>query len=388
MNNIVRKKILIVAAEASSAHYAERLIDYWQSQKKNYEIFGIGSKNMEEKGFRRIGNSEDMSIVGIVEVVSQYQFLKGVFTKLVEEAYQNRPDLIILMDYPDFNLKFVKEISKLSAKKIYYVPPQVWAWRKKRINIIRQNFDSVISLFPFEYEFYKKENVPVKYFGHPLTDELADKFFDEKQNQDKRKRLGFLNSDFVIGLMPGSRKSELKLNFSTQLATAQVLANRFSFVKVVVLQAPGVDRELLKSYMQNIQIPVVILNDHPFEMIRMTDYIIATSGTATLFVALLNKPMLVMYKLKFLTALLAKLIVKGVRFFSLPNLVLDKEVVKEFFQEKANADNLANYVSQFIENKNLYQEQQKELSNISLKLKTNSSFVNKHIADYLESYLI
>lgn len=383
------KKILIVAAEASSAHYAEKLIDHWQSQKNDYDFFGIGNLSMEKKGFRRIGKSEEMSIVGIVEVISQYTFLRNIFNKLVIEIRQQNPELIILMDYPDFNLRLIKEISDLPGKKIYYVPPQVWAWRKKRIHLIKKYFDSVISLLPFEETFYLKEGVNVKYFGHPLIDELNNSYFDQKLNLDKRSRLGFTSDDFVIGLMPGSRRSELKLNFPTQLETVGILFNRYKNVKIVVLQAPGVERDLLQNYMSSIQFPVIILNDHSFEMIRVTDYIIATSGTATLFVALLNKPMLVMYKLKFITAILAKLIVKGVRFFSLPNLILEKEVVKEFFQEKANSKDLANYVGQFILDKNIYENQQKELSLVATKLKANnSSSINKKIIQFLESYLV
>lgn len=338
----------MVAAEASSVLYAQRILEEMNRQNQSYTAFGVGSKEMESLGFERLGKSEEMAVVGIAEVVAHYSDLKKVFNSLVEEAKKRRPKVAILMDYPDFNLMLAKELKALGIPVVYYISPQVWAWRQKRIFKIKEVCDKVLLLFPFEVPFYQKHQVPHEFVGHPLLDELDDKFFDPEYRRIHRNQCGISDQEIVLGLMPGSRKSELKLNLQTQLDTARILAKKYDNLKILFLVAPTFSKEQLREQLEDFHLPYMMLKDEPFKMIHLTDIILAASGTATLQVGLMHKPMVIMYKLKWLTGVIAKLFVRGVNFFGIVNLIHNKEVVPERWQGGANPQDLADLLERYI----------------------------------------
>lgn len=372
MANTHSSSALIVAAEASSAHYALSLLNYFKNKNLNCDFYGVGSVDMENAGFRRLGKSEEMAVVGLTEVISHYTDLKKVFENLVAESIRVKPKFVLLMDYPDFNLRLATELKKKLTDKgikvFYYISPQVWAWRQNRIHQIKKVCDQVFVLFPFEADFYKKHNVPHQFVGHPLLEDLEDAYFDESSLMYRRQRFGVEAHEKVVALMPGSRKKELAYNFPTQLAVAQKLISKFDNVRIVVLVAPSLQKEDLQVFMEDVKFPYMLLKEKPADMISLAHVVLATSGTATLLVGLLEKPMVIMYKMNWLTAKIALLLVKGVRYFGLVNLIFNKEIVPERMQEKASAEHLFDLMANYLNDEVYFKNTKQELAKLKTKL--------------------
>ena len=339
---------MIIAAEASSAHYALKLMQHWKSAGRDFSFFGVGSTAMEEAGFERIGKSEEMAVVGIAEVISHYSHLKKVFNELVAEAAKRRPGVVVLMDYPDFNLMLAKKLHALGIKVVYYISPQVWAWRKGRVHKIKKYCSKVYLLFPFEAEFYRSQNVPFEFVGHPLLDELNDDLINPEKIRFQKEKYGITSSQKLLALMPGSRQGELNQHFDLQLEVARNLLRLHPHLRLAILVAPSVTKENILERLENFKSPYIILQDDPYKMISMADYVLVASGTATLMVGLLQKPMVIMYRVKWLTGVFARLVVRGVKFFGLVNLILGSEVVPERVQEAANSEELTKLLNRFI----------------------------------------
>lgn len=343
----MKPQIMIIASEASSAHYALKLMQHWKKSGKNYDFFGVGSDAMEAEGFERIGKSEEMAVVGAAEIIAHYSHLKGVFNKLVEQAEVRKPNIVILMDYPEFNLMLAKKLHAMNMKCFYYISPQVWAWRKGRVETIKKYCVKAFLLFPFEADFYKSRNVPYEFVGHPLLDELNDDFINPEKIRHNREKFGIKENEKVLALMPGSRRGELNQHLDIQLEVAKRLLKKYDFLRLTILLAPTIRKEEMLERLENFRSPYILLNDDPNKMISMADYVLVASGTATLMVGLLQKPMVIMYRLKWLTGVFASLVVR-IKFFGLVNLILGKEVVPERKQSEANPEELYLLMDRFI----------------------------------------
>ena len=226
--------------------------------------------------------------------------------------------------------------------------PQIWAWRKGRVHTIKKYCKKVFLLFPFEKPFYEKYSVNSEFVGHPVLDEMNPDLFDEKKRLEKRRKCGIADDEIILGLMPGSRRLELKQHFSIQLETAKILLRKHPKLRVLVLCAPTFSKEDLVSYLEDFRFPVIIQKEDSFHMIHLTDLILVASGTATLQVGLLKKPMVIMYKMKWLTGWFARIFVRGAKFFGLVNLILDKEVVPERWQEQVQPELLAAELEKYL----------------------------------------
>lgn len=384
--------IMIVAAEASSAHYALKLMQFWKNQGLQLQISGVGSKAMEDFGMKRLGHSEDMAVVGLAEVIAHYQDLKNVFEKLVEEALAVKPKFILLLDYPDFNLKLAKKLkNKLGAsgiKVFYYISPQIWAWRKSRIFDIKKYCDKVYLLFPFEISFYEQYQVPYEFVGHPLLEDLDPAYLDSNQLELNRQKYGLQKNEKVLALMPGSRKSEIELNFKTQLEVARALVLKYDFLRIIILVAPTLSKDYITDFIDSqsdFKSPYILLQDDPNKMISLADYVLATSGTATLMVGLLQKPMVIMYRLKWLTGIMARILVRGIKYFGLVNLILNKEAVPERALNDASSEKLIPLLEKIITDQNYQQQMIADLSQLENKLGDKGA--TEKVARSLASYL-
>jgi lipid-A-disaccharide synthase len=354
--------ILIVAAEASSALYACRLLEYWQKSGLKVNAFGIGSRDMEALGFEIIGRSEEMAVVGVVEVVKHYGHIRTVYKKLLELAQQRRPKAVLLLDYPGFNLRLAKDLKQIGLKIVYYISPQIWAWHKSRIHEIRKYVDKMLVVLPFEEEFYRKQNVQVEFVGHPLLDEINPMLFDRAEHKTSREKFGIKSDDFCIGLMPGSRYSELTRHLKVQIETAEVLYEKHPGLKIMLLVAPTFSLAEIKAMLPPTHLPIILCKDEPMQMVSLVDAVLCASGTATLVVGLMKKPMVVMYKMNSFTAFLARHFVKGTAHFGLINLILGGRVVQEFFQGDANPKTMAEELEKIISDRNYYNEMQNKLA--------------------------
>jgi lipid-A-disaccharide synthase len=357
-------EVLIVAAEASSCSYAHRLLSEMLKINPKLKSFGVGSAAMESLGFERIGESERMAVVGLGEIIEHYKDIKKVFYDLLDLVKRRKPSIVILMDYPEFNIKFAEKIKGLGCRVVYYAAPQIWAWRTHRVKKIKKYFDEVICLFPFEEEFFREHQVPVHFFGHPILEEIQQQYLDSDQRALARSRCGISEKDFVLGIMPGSRKSELTQNFPTQLKAATMMAKTHSNLKLLVLVAPTVDREFVQSFLEDLKVPVMVQKEEPAKMISLCDLVLATSGTATLLVGLLQKPMVIMYKMKTFTYWVAKVLIRKIRFFGLPNLILNSEVAPECLQSKASPEHLCSVLSSFVSDPAKCSRTEKQLSEL------------------------
>ncbi|MFZ3231367.1 MAG: lipid-A-disaccharide synthase [Pseudobdellovibrio sp.] len=381
----MKTEIMIIAAEASSAHYALKLMQHWKSEGKDFHYFGVGSEEMEQNGFERIGKSEEMAVVGVAEIFEQYSKLKIIFNQLVASAKDRKPKVVILMDYPEFNLMLSKKLFNLGIKVFYYISPQVWAWRKSRVEIIKKYCVNTFLLFPFEVDFYKSKNVPYEFVGHPLLDELDPDLYDQQKISARKEQFGITSNEKILALMPGSRRGELDQLLNIQLEVAKRLLKKYAHLRLMIFVAPSVKKEDMQNRLENFKSPYILIKDDPNKMICLADYLLVASGTATLMVGLLHKPMVIMYKMKWLTGIIANVVVRGVKFFGLVNLILGKEVVPERKQSEVNPDELFKLMDRFIADPAYYNSTVEELKKLSSYLGDRGA--TARVAKSLEAYL-
>tara|TARA_B110001454_G_scaffold183141_1_gene178113 strand:- start:47969 stop:49126 length:1158 start_codon:yes stop_codon:yes gene_type:complete len=380
-----KTSVLIISAEASSVLYAQRILELWKKNGTEVDAYGVGSNDMEKLGFRRFGRSEDMAVVGMAEVIRHYSAIKKVFYDVLAEIDRNPPKVAVLLDYPGFNLRLAKELKQRNIPVVYYIAPQVWAWKQKRVHKIKAYCDKVLLLFPFEIDFFKKHEVPFEFVGNPLLDELKPEWTDEKWIMSERRRCGIQDNEIVLGIMPGSRHGELQQMFPMLLEVARRLSHKVSNLKIMILCAPSFEKEELMPYLENFKVNFILMKTEPFKMISMTDMILGSSGTATLMVGLVEKPMVTMYKMKWLSGVLAKWMVKGIKYFNLCNMILDEEVSPERFQERATADEMERLVFELISNPEVYATQKRKLKEVRNRL--GQSGVTERVVRILNSYI-
>lgn len=347
------KSILIIAAEASSTPYAEQVIEHLKKQDSTLHFFGIGSRAMEKKGFECIGYAEDMAVVGVVEVLKHYSEIKKVFNRVVEEANVRKPAAILLLDYPGFNLKLAETLKHKGHRLFYYISPQIWAWKQDRIFTIKKYIEKVFLILPFEKDFYTKHQVPFEFVGHPLLDDLYPDLFDPQKIARRRQKYGIKDSEKVLLLMPGSRKGEIERHMQVQLESASVLLKKYPEMRLVIAGAPTLSKDYLVEKIGDFKSPFILLQEHPNEMIALSDLVLVASGTATLMVALLEKPMVIMYKVNWLTGIIGKILTRHLRFFGLPNLILNEPVITELKQEEVTSQRIVHELELFMDEKHL-----------------------------------
>ena len=394
--NKKKNQILIVAAESSSVLYAERLLEYFQKtsdQQNSLHFFGVGSQAMENLGFQRLGRSEDMAVTGFHEVLGKILLIWKVFHKILKEAKKRRPKVALLLDYPDFNLRLAKRMKKLGIPVVYYISPQIWAWRKSRIHTIKKRVDKMLVILPFEEQIYKDHHIPVEFIGHPLLDELEDRLFDKDYKLLKRSQFALKEDDIVLGLMPGSRDVEWNHHLKVQLEVAKKMSQNFPEVKIALLLSPNFKKEdvqkKLEKFKQTLPSSFLLIQDEPFKMIHLSDLILAAAGTATLMVGLMEKPMVIMYKTTFTSALILRNVVKAmpglVSCFGLVNLILGKKVAPEFFQNEATPDALYSVLKDYITSPSKKKDFIKELK--SLRERLGHKGATQKVAKALSPYL-
>lgn len=384
------QSILIVAAEPSSALYAQRILELYKSQEAQIDFFGVGSSSMEKLGFRRLGRSEDLAVMGFQEVLRKIFLILKTFRRIVTEVKKKKPRVALLLDYPDFNLRLARKMKQLKIPVIYYISPQIWAWRRSRIFSIKKRVDKMLVVLPFEEKIYKDKEIPVEFVGHPLLDELDDKLFDPSYRARRRSQYGFNEKDIVLGLMPGSRSSELDYHLKLQFETAKKLMSKWPQIRTSLLLAPELKKEDFQKRIHSFPSPpFTLIQDDPFHMIHLTDLVLVVSGTATLMVGLMEKPMVIMYKTSPLSAFLIRLLIRKmpglVSCFGLVNIILGKKVVSEFFQKEAHLNSLSSELESYLLSPKKKEGVVKQLK--TLKSHIGSRGVVKRVARVLSSYL-
>ncbi len=331
-------KIVMIAGEVSGDLLGGKLALELYKTNEVTEISGIGGETMRQANVNNLFDVSETSVVGIIEVLKHYPRLQKILADVKEFINKTHPDLIILIDYPEFNLKLAKYAKSLNIKVLFYVSPQVWAWRTGRVKNIKACVDLMAVLFPFELEFYEKENIPVCLVKHPLLDDIDMHIPEPISN----------NNILTIGLAPGSRENEIKKLYPVMLDAASLLAQRYDDLKFIVPVAPGVNEKSLKKMNTN-NLTINYFKDNFYDAIAQCDVVAISSGTATLQTALMGKAMVVIYKISPITYRLFGHMIK-VDHICLANIILGRRAYPELVQNKANAEDLYNELTTLIEN--------------------------------------
>ena len=305
----------------------------------NAEILGFGGNLMAESGVKLVRNYKDYNVMGVVEVLKNLRRILKLLEDLTEIIRAEKPDLLVLIDYPDFNWRLAKKIKKFGVKILSYVPPSAWAWRKGRAKDCAAVADVFIAIFPFELPIYQVAGAKIYFLGNPLVDSVKSSLSKE----ESRKFFG-LTDEKVILLMPGSRKQEIKLLLPEMLAATKILADKN--IKFFLPVADNVEKLInVEGY------DVKLVNSaRRYDLMSIADAAIATSGTVVLEAALLNLPCVVLYKMAPLNFLIGKLLV-DIKYFSLPNILADEEILPELLQDEVTASKISAEVIKILENR-------------------------------------
>lgn len=354
-----QKNILIVAGEASGDMRGAALVRAIAKLSPGVRFSGVGGKHMSEAGVWLVANIDQMGVVGIWEVLKHLPVIKKIFERVVEHARQEKPDAVILVDYPGFNMRLAQVLKGMGLKIIYYVSPQVWAWKEKRIEKIKTIVDRMMVLFPFEQEVYAKYGMTVDYVGHPLVDEVKV----TEPPSSVKAQLGFKPHMPAIGLLPGSRIKEVERHLPVMLQAAGLLLAKNPDRRFMVLKAPTIARDLIETQIQKSGVAAVIYDGPAYNGIGAMDAVIVASGTATLEAGLLLRPMIIMYKTAWPTYWLAKLFVK-IPYIGLVNVVAGRKIIEEFIQDDATPEKMAAAIENIFANPNAYAQMTNDLAQV------------------------
>src|SRR5437899_2405124 len=352
--------ILLSAGEASGDMYAARLATALH-QRGDFALFGMGGPKMREAGVEIIADYSEVSVVGITEVLKRLPSLRRAMRQLVTEAERRRPPLAVLTDFPGFHLRLARKLRPFAVRNVYYICPQFWAWRPWRANLVRRRFAKALCIFPFEEKFFSDAGVPTKFIGHPLVGAVQE----TKDRKQFCEELGLDASRSIVTLLPGSRTGEL-VHHLPVLREACVLINGRVPSQFVIAAARAQDMEGLKAGWPPGIVVRVVAGD-TYNALASANAAIVSSGTATVETALLNVPMVVIYRVSPLTAALAKQLVRT-PYFAMVNLIAEKKVVPEMVQGKFTPERVAQATLQLLQEPNAREAQRRGLEEVRKRL--------------------
>lgn len=339
--------IFLIAGEVSGDLLGANLCQQIKQRYPQAQLRGMAGAKMRQAGVHALVESETMAIMGFWEVIKHLGKIKRVMRKIKLALLEKKPDVLVLIDYPGFNLRIAKFAQRHGIKVLFYVSPQIWAWRSGRIHTIKQYVDHMAVLFQFEKQIYRQAGVPVSVAGHPLR-HLVPSHLNQL---DCRKQLQLPQKTTIIGLMPGSRRQEIERLLPVMIDTAQQLRQRHPNAQFIIPAAQGLNPELfgdLPAY-------VHLINNNTYASIKACDAVICASGTATLEVSLLSVPMVLIYKVAPLSYWLGKKLIKT-PFIGLCNIVAGQKVCEELIQDDANPDTITQAIERCI-NDNTYRDE-------------------------------
>ena len=356
-------RLMIVAGEASGDLHGANLVSEMKKIIPNLICYGLGEDKMRKAGVDVRINASELSIVGLVEVIKHYPRLRGILKEMRYMLKSSSPDLLVLIDSPDFNLRLAKTAKRYGIKVMYYIGPQVWAWRPARVKTIKKRVDMMAVVFPFEVKCYKDAGVPVEYVGHPL---LKDAFttigksdFFSSHNLDANKKL--------IGIFPGSRKSEVENNFPVLIEMALKLSSQRSDVQFITPIASTITENFIGQFVAHSPVNITTTTVSIYDTINACDAIAATSGTVTLQITLMQTPFLIIYKTSPITYRILKKLVRFT-FVGIANIIAGKEICREFIQHKATPENIARELERLLSDQAYVTTMKKEMVNIRKRL--------------------
>jgi len=367
-----KKHFVIIAGESSGDMHGAQLIKNLQHKNPKISFSGLGGPEMEKTGFVSLVPMHLLAVMGFWEVFKKVLFFLNLEKLVLQHIKAVGPDKIILIDYPGFNLRIAKKIKKsINSKILYYISPQLWAWKENRLEIIQKYIDTLIVLFPFEVEWYKKRNVEVKYFGHPLVE----------NNLPTTKRPLKKRDTYNIALCPGSRQQEIRQHLPILMNLVQKIQKKSHKIAFELFCAPNIKPSFLKQFIT--QDCVKINHNSILTSFKNIDFAVVASGTASLECAITLTPMVVIYKMSPFSWWITRLFVKT-PFASIVNVLANKRVVLELLQENLTASHLLKIIEEFLNNPEKLQDKQDQIFNIIEPLAIKR--VYQHTSSYIANY--
>jgi lipid-A-disaccharide synthase len=368
--------IMFSAGESSGDQHAANMFLELKQQRPDIQGLGMGGVKMSQAGIDIRYDSGSIGVIGVVEVLKHYREIRRALKLMQQLVATERPDLLVCVDYKEFNFKLARFAKQRGIKVLFYVSPQVWAWRPGRVKTYGKAIDMMAVIFPFETAYYEAEQVPVRYVGHPSVDKVHPK----RSQQEDKARYGLDPTRPVIGLLPGSRANEINRLLPVMLQAATQLRVKFPDIQFVLPQADSISDALLEMYLDqsHSDLSIKVVKNEPYDVIQCCDVVMTTSGTATLEIALLGVPMVITYKLAALTYYLGRLLI-NTPFIGLPNIVFGKAIIKELIQHEANADNLVKELSLILTDKDYADQMRANLLHVKQELGQEGG--SKNMAD-------
>ena len=357
-------RVMIVAGEASGDLHGSNLVQAAAEHHPELSFFGVGGDKMSAAGCQIVFPSDELSVMGVVEVAWQLPKILRRFRQLKKILLASAPpDLLVLIDFPDFNLRLAKVAKAAGVPVLYYISPKVWAWRSSRAKVIAERVDRLALIFPFEEKIYAPLGGNAEYVGNPLLDE-----FSRNQPQGTlRDSLGIGADEQVVGIFPGSRNSELQYILDTLVATAELLHAKKPAVKFLLPVAPSLSRALLEKKFSQTELPIFIVDENIYEVAAACDAVLTVSGSVTLQLSLVGIPMAILYKVAPLSYHIGKLLIK-ISSFGLPNIVAGRKIVQEFLQDGAEPEPLSVEMLRLLDDQDYREKMKQDLQEVQLLL--------------------
>ncbi|MGA7161836.1 MAG: lipid-A-disaccharide synthase [Bacteroidota bacterium] len=337
------RRVMMIAGEVSGDVHGAGVVRELKRRQPSMEIYGIGGERMKREGMTLTYHVQELSFMGFIEVLKHLPLIRSVERTLEQLLVLKKPDVVVLIDYPGFNLRFARKVKKYGVKVVYYISPQVWAWKKGRVKKMRGIIDAMLVVFPFEEEIYRKGGIEVKFVGHPLLEELNVEFTRDQFC----KRFGIDPEKKILALIPGSRPQEVQNLFSVMVRSASLLQDEEN-LEVIVAVAPNLHKELFSAYLpENHQLHFVENATH--EIMKYAHLAIVTSGTATLETACFETPMIVVYRTSWLTYLVARALVR-IKNIGLVNIVAGRSIVPELIQHNVTVQKIVELATGLLKN--------------------------------------
>jgi lipid-A-disaccharide synthase len=356
-------QVLLSCGEASGELYAAGLVRELRALDPEIESFGLGGDRLRDAGAEILVDLKEISVIGLVEVVGKLPALKRAQTTLVEAAAERRPDVAILIDFSGFNLRLSNRLKSLGIPIVYYVSPQVWAWRRGRLKTIKKNVDKMLVILPFEEAFYREAGIAATFVGHPLVDIVRS----QEDRSTFLRRIGLDANRPVIVLMPGSRAREIELHLPVLAGAIQKMKGRRPDLQFVLLKAPTVDLAAVAAGLSDASSSVHILSEATYEGLSHADVAIVASGTATVEAALCETPMVVVYRVGGLSYFLGKPLVQ-VPHYAMVNLIAERSLVPELIQEDMTVERVCSETLNLLESAEATESMRRGLREVSARL--------------------
>jgi lipid-A-disaccharide synthase len=371
-------RLLISCGEPSGEFYAAELVAELRRRSPDLEAFGLGGDRLAAEDVRLLAHLRDLAVVGLVEVLSHLRRLKHLFDSVVAEAARVRPDVAVLIDYPDFNLRLARELKKLGIPVVYYVSPQLWAWRRGRIKDVKRDVAKMLAIFPFEEKIYQDAGVPVSFVGHPLIDHVKP----PADRSAVAARLGLAPDRPVIALLPGSRNKEVAFNLPPMLGAVALLRERRPDLQFVLAAAPHLRA---RAFEDAAAAGVTVLEGVTRDVLSAARVAIVASGTATVETGLTLTPMVVVYRLSALTYALGKPLV-SVANYAMVNLIAGRVVVPELIQSDFTPERVSEETLKILDDGPARTQMLQDLEEVRSKLGKGGATSN--VADEVMPFLV